>query len=510
MTSAEVLLQFLDEQVGFLLGLPDPEFLRELLPFHRTLEGEPRLRAALNDMRDEFFKLAQEHQQYDEATVQELNALRPELVQNGPAGSDDSGAPQPEHLGPGDSYNWTLANFDRIASGGRITPWQSRDGDRTRSGALLAILEERVQHARFPDRTRENKEDQCPGLRGLADKLFNLRQKHDRAVRRFHWNRLTSPGVELVTVEQHLREMDPEPVLLPIGDDAARDEALRAYFESMFREVAQYGKNKQVVREVLTTDKPPSEEQLKKIKAPADALRLAVKRVQADIRRRVMLGRSLRSLFYRFKQRCEWYDRGRLYELAERNPGRPEEVLARELVLWLFDQGLSPVTKPTLGLQPDVIDPSVESNLYVEVKQYKTANRSYVIKGARQVWETAHQMRGTPYESMEAFYVVFSRGGPLYEFPSQVTGQHGTWTMHPIMIDIAPREVRGSRTQQPPERISTADLLPGLEEPTGPSDPASSAVPRKRSAPAGRKRRNSPRAARSRGSGSSQRKPGRR
>src|SRR5690348_8392209 len=99
MTSAEVLLQFLDEQVGFLLGLPDPEFLRELLPFHRTLEGEPRLRAALKDMREEFVRLVQDHQQYDASTVQELIVLRGELIQNGPPGSDDSGAPQPEHLG---------------------------------------------------------------------------------------------------------------------------------------------------------------------------------------------------------------------------------------------------------------------------------------------------------------------------------------------------------------------------------------------------------------------------
>jgi hypothetical protein len=133
----------------------------------------------------------------------------------------------------------------------------------------------------------------------------------------------------------------------------------------------------------------------------------------------------------------------------------------RELVLWLFDQGFSPITKPRLGLEPDIIDPSQKSNLYVEVKQYGKADRSRLVKGiAIQLWETAHLQRGTEYEAMEAFYVVFRCGGPLYQFPAQLTPPGEEWAVHPLVIDISPPTLRGSRGKESPVQLTEKELLP--------------------------------------------------
>jgi hypothetical protein len=62
----------------------------------------------------------------------------------------------------------------------------------------------------------------------------------------------------------------------------------------------------------------------------------------------------------RFKHRAEWLDKERLLAVAEDDtlPGGPEDRLTAEFARYLFDQGLSPLTRPmTGGLQPDLLDP---------------------------------------------------------------------------------------------------------------------------------------------------------
>ena len=90
--------------------------------------------------------------------------------------------------------------------------------------------------------------------------------------------------------------------------------------------------------------------------------------------------------------------------------------MTAEFARYLFDQGLSPLTKPlTGGLEPDLLDP--EAGFYVEAKQYKRSARQELVKSVGQVLDTVGRLQGGPYAVEEAFVVVFRRGGPRYLLP---------------------------------------------------------------------------------------------
>ena len=125
---------------------------------------------------------------------------------------------------------------------------------------------------------------------------------------------------------------------------------------------------------------------------------------------------------------------------------------------WLFDNGLNPLSTPNMAdLRPDLIDPTLPFNLYVEAKQYSGAAKSYLIKGFRQVWDTVAGIQSTSYRVREAFFVIFRRGGPRYVFPKTVVGDG--WTTNIIVIDIASTTERGSRGAPKIENITEAELL---------------------------------------------------
>jgi hypothetical protein len=90
--------------------------------------------------------------------------------------------------------------------------------------------------------------------------------------------------------------------------------------------------------------------------------------------------------------------------------GGPEDRLPAEFARYLFDQGLSPLSKPmTGGLQPDLLDPA--ARFYVEAKQYDSSARGDIVSAVAQVMDTVGRLRGSQYEVDEAFRAVFRRRG---------------------------------------------------------------------------------------------------
>ncbi|WP_434380449.1 hypothetical protein [Melittangium boletus] len=207
--------------------------------------------------------------------------------------------------------------------------------------------------------------------------------------------------------------------------------------------------------EKTDSDKMELEKAVAKLKA-------TVERVRQGVFLRIGTTRSLLSVFDRFKIRCEWHDRRRLFAQAEAagdSQGKRAQVEARlteELALYLFDQGLNPITEvPTAGLRPDVLDPE---RLYVEAKQYSESNpKTYLLKGVHQMYETMGRLRGSRYAVHEAFYVVFRIGGPVVVMPDSIS--FGDWTLFLRLIDLAPSAVSGSNATRRLE-ITKDDLRP--------------------------------------------------
>lgn len=171
--------------------------------------------------------------------------------------------------------------------------------------------------------------------------------------------------------------------------------------------------------------------------------------------------RSRLALVERFKARCEWHDRARLETVAENGAGKAEDRLTAEFARYLFDQGLSPLTKPlTGGLEPDLLDP--HASFYVEAKQYKRSARSELIRSVGQVLDTVGRLQGSAYAVTEAFVVVFRRGGPRYVLPPLLEAEN--YRVHLVLIDIAPPAESGARQQQKPAVLKAEEFFAAAEE----------------------------------------------
>jgi hypothetical protein len=164
----------------------------------------------------------------------------------------------------------------------------------------------------------------------------------------------------------------------------------------------------------------------------------------------------------RFKARCEWHDRARLFTLAEEATAKQESVLRDELALYLFDQGLNPISEAALGehSRADIFEGATASSFYLEAKQYSDgASLPAALRGAfRQALDTAANLAGSGYEAEEAFIVIFRRGGPRAILPIEPIEFDGLrWYLR--LINIAPASEDASQNRHPPVAYDAVELL---------------------------------------------------
>lgn len=74
------------------------------------------------------------------------------------------------------------------------------------------------------------------------------------------------------------------------------------------------------------------------------------------------------------------------------------------------------------------------------------------------MWDTLSRLQSGPARVVEAFYVVFRRGGPRYVLPDELRSEGVT--VYPVLVDIAETAKSGARQRHQPMRIDEAYLLP--------------------------------------------------
>jgi hypothetical protein len=80
----------------------------------------------------------------------------------------------------------------------------------------------------------------------------------------------------------------------------------------------------------------------------------------------------------------------------------------------------------------------------------------------QQMWNMFENIRGSGFDVREAFYVIYRRSGPCYDFPPRVP--HRDRVVHIVIVDIAPTSERGSSAPRP-LAFDVARLLPGAAIP---------------------------------------------
>jgi hypothetical protein len=100
---------------------------------------------------------------------------------------------------------------------------------------------------------------------------------------------------------------------------------------------------------------------------------------------------SVLYLLWKFKQRCEWFDREKLHQLYSSNTEKGENLLKLELQKFLFDQGIDyPFPEPLSpsGRADLVAELQSENPLVLELKLFdpeRGKNKGWIRQGFRQV-----------------------------------------------------------------------------------------------------------------------------
>lgn len=440
-------MELLDRQFAFLTRQRGADFIRQLRLFLGVLRQDPRFASHTEDIRTELVDFFQRASEEDNRFLHEAVALRIELASRAPGVDDSDMEPPPQDHGDM-RYRASFAHFDRVVSGEdspvRGIPLQPTGSeDESRSGTLLGILLQKLSQLRTGIEIGAGgavpTEHQRPDLRDLERRVGNLSRSQQHWHRAVIAGRRTLPGSALAALEHAVEQSNPAPVTI------VTDEDFHDYANAMFV-MANEGLFSLFSKALY--EGRLSAEEAEQLEEVVERLRALADRLFEDVRRRLGTVRTYRALVQRFKNRCEWHDRDRLRDLASGST-TPEDDLAAEFARWLFDQGLSPLTKARAGgLEPDILDPSLTPTVYVEAKRYRSSSnaRAHIRNGVMQVHDTVARLHGTPYEVREAFLLVFREAGPRYALPESIRGE--AWTVYPILVDIAPAATSGSRQRE--------------------------------------------------------------
>jgi hypothetical protein len=386
------LIDALDRKHAFFVRADDGLAALQLARYLAWMTSEPLVRDVLAELDGE----AADVHAWEEAEsqiVDELLSIRTELVARAPDQDDSSEPEPPAHTI--DSYRWyaTLASFDKLAarwqSERNESPYQRIDHHTVKD--LVIVLGRKFAYVRCGEDPESPYRHPRAGVeRSDFDDLFarfvSVAEQQDSVHRRLINDRRIHAGAALNRLRWLVAQLDDRgPTELVDADDRYRE--LRAATADDERD-----------RRRQHIDEARGDEAI----------------LYEEVRHRLGTQRSHLRIVERFRVRCQWHDRDRLRVLAERSPSHAEDLLAGEFARYLFDNGLSPVTRPLVGgLEPDLFEPAAQPVLYVEAKQYDGSAREYLVRGVRQVWDTMDRLRGSVYHTDEAFLVIFRRGGPV-------------------------------------------------------------------------------------------------
>lgn len=171
----------------------------------------------------------------------------------------------------------------------------------------------------------------------------------------------------------------------------------------------------------------------------------------------------------RYKTRVEEYDRQRMREIADREIARVDEgkaegkkpksqledLLARDLNLYLYDEGYRVLYRPRYDdLEPDILSIGPRP-LLVEAKAYSKSGsaRAEIREGFAQCLSYLSVLSSSAASNLyEAHLTVFRLGGPLYGLPEVFV--HSDFRIYPVLIDLAASEERGRQQA----RTSVGDI----------------------------------------------------
>jgi hypothetical protein len=331
-------LELVDRRVAVLLRQEDPlAFVLGIEPFLAALQSDPIIAWLIEDIMEDVASIVGRMEEADREAAAELQSLRAQFAQlEGVA-----------------RFESNLALFDDLARA--EPPAFTAEGVGGRAGPLLALLRELDVETRPPAPdphtarlTNLAEEESVDPLAAWPASLAAVLHRYFRALRTMRLRVQNSAGLALLKLDATAEALNPPAVRTDtagrLGPASVPD---RALFNAVWRE-------------------PPDT----LLRSRVGELRDCVERLGEELRARLGTTHSRGALVQRFRQRCEWHDRGRVLAVAEDARLGPSagERLTAELARYLFDAGLNPVTRLlATRAAPDRFDTGTA--FYVEAAQ---------------------------------------------------------------------------------------------------------------------------------------------
>jgi len=181
--------------------------------------------------------------------------------------------------------------------------------------------------------------------------------------------------------------------------------------------------------------------------------------------------RAILAHLVRYKHKCEWFQRDRLYDLWEQDPAKGEDSLSKNLYEYLYDRGveLSIEPRPASG-RPDFISmQSAEDPLIADAKIFnpdKSKGKSYLISAFHQIYQYT-----LDYNQPFGYLVIFNTSShdlKLMYSQQEATVPfvtHNHKTVFFVTVDVFPHPASASkRGQVKATQLSEEELVENVDD----------------------------------------------
>lgn len=154
--------------------------------------------------------------------------------------------------------------------------------------------------------------------------------------------------------------------------------------------------------------------------------------------------KAILAFLQKYKRKCEWFHRQRLYELWENETQKGENILAQDLYEYLFDQGIEFVIEPSSvsGEVDFIASQTSEQKLIADAKIFnpdKSKGKSYIASGFNQIYQYA-----LDYNEPLGYLIIFNTSDKRLSFSLTNQNQETQFVIHNnkiiflLCIDIYP------------------------------------------------------------------------
>jgi hypothetical protein len=461
------ILDLLDRKYAFVVEAADDTFLLDLEQLLQFIAGDPIIKDFTHKIVRQFEERIDSYQSTLNRESAEAIEIRNLVVISHPE-IDDSRAEFPGDNVMTSGYTASFKMFDDIVK--NTVPYREYPldtdamDDESKVENLIRILDYKIVTFEGQDKAggpfREFDED-------LKVRIYNLKNWHKHTHQGWVNNTRISPGFAYLRLLEVIKRINPEPDDLSSWRDMTVGDRMSLMLKTSMNErpytwvmYAAYG--------VISTRHsynavPVTKEQLVEL---FSALKRDLKRVYETLRQEISTTRLRLQILDNYKVRSEWYNhlhlRGLIDSKADRKNRNDEEILTRDLALYLYDQGFVTLHRLRVGKhEPDLTQFGVDDPMVIEAKVYRdSTGKKSVIDGVAQLHSYLTNLEGYGPVS-EGFYLVFRLGGPIYELPREVPTNR--FMIRTILIDLG-ASIESGRKQPKPVVISLGDVMEAIEK----------------------------------------------